>query len=62
MKYNNYFKADFNLVRNKLKEKQLKSKLKGLGVNESRNEPVKCLTQVMKETIPKGTRMTKKRP
>jgi hypothetical protein len=54
MKYNfNYFKADFNLVRNKLR-KELKHKLKGLGVNESRNEPVKCLTQVMKETIPKG--------
>jgi hypothetical protein len=62
MKWYNYFKADFNLVRSKIKEKELKSKLKGLGVNESWNELVKCLTQVMVETIPKGTRMTKKRP
>lgn len=58
----NYFKADFNLVRSRLREKDLERKIGETGVNESWNMLVNILNEVIDETIPTVKRMVKKRP
>ena len=57
-----FFGADYDVVRRRLKEKELGSKLIGLGVNESWEMLVRCLSEVMEETLPRGRSMVKRRP
>src|ERR1043165_8473690 len=57
-----FFGADYDVVRRRLKEKELGRKLIGLGVNESWEILVRCLREVMEETLPRGRSMVKRRP
>jgi len=57
-----FFGADYEVVRSRLKEKELESKVKGLGVNESWETLWRCLDEVMEETLPRVRSMVKRRP
>src|SRR6218665_3237820 len=58
----NYFKADYDLVRLKMRENDLERKTKDASVNESWNLLKKSLDEVKEETIPRAAGMIKKRP
>ena len=57
-----FFGADYDVVRNKLREKEIEEKAEGLGVNETWEMLVKSLREVMEETLPKVKTMVKRRP
>jgi len=57
-----FFGADYDVVRSRLKEKELENKVKGLGVNESWETLARCLKEVVEETIPRVRNMVKRRP
>src|SRR6218665_2264550 len=48
----NYFKADYDLVRLKMRGKDLERRTKNASVNESWNLLKKSLNEVIEETIP----------
>ena len=54
----NYFKADYDLVRLKMRGKDLERRTKDASVNESWN----LLDEVIEETIPRAVGMIKERP
>src|SRR6218665_2736497 len=58
----NYFKADYDLVRLKMRGKDLERRTKDASVNESWNLLKKSLNEVIEETIPRAVGMVKKRP
>src|SRR6218665_3126964 len=58
----NYFKADYDLVRLKMRGKDLERRTKDVSVHESWNLLKKSLNKVIEETIPRAVGMVKKRP
>src|SRR6218665_2873290 len=58
----NYFKADYDLVRLKMRGKDLERWTKDASVNESWNSLKKSLNEVIEETIARAVGMVKKRP
>src|SRR6218665_891194 len=48
----NYFKADYDLVRSKIRGKRLTSSLAGLYPNEQWKQFVSCMKEVVEETVP----------
>ena len=58
----NYFKTDYDLVRLKMRGKDLERRTKDASVNESWNLLKKSLNKVIEETIPRAVGMVKKRP
>src|SRR6218665_418420 len=58
----NYFKADYDLVRSKIRGKRLTSRLAGLDPNEQWKQFVSCMKEVVEETIPLARRTNKRRP
>src|SRR6218665_223801 len=60
--FNMLLKADYDLVRLKMRGKDLKRRKKDASVNESWNLLKKSLNKVIEETIPRAVGMVKKRP
>src|SRR6218665_2631286 len=58
----NYFKADYDLVRSKIRDRRLTSRLADLDPNEQWKQFVSCMKEVIEETIPVARRTNKKRP
>ena len=58
----NYYRADFDKFRNKIKEKSLKQRLAGLGVQDKWKKFASCMKEVVEETVPTYKRNTKKCP
>ena len=58
----NYYRADFDKVRNKIKEKNLKQRLADLGVQDKWKKFASCMKEVVEETVPTYKRITKKCP
>ena len=56
----NYYRADFDKVRNKIKEKNLKQRLAGLGVQDKWKKFASCMKEVVEETVLTHKRNTKK--
>ena len=55
----NFYRADFDKVRNKIKEKNLKQRLAGLGVQD-KWKFASCMKEVVEETVPTYKSNTKK--
>src|SRR6218665_959790 len=58
----NYFKADYDLVKLKMRGKDLERRTKDASVKESWNLLKKSLNEVIEETIQRAVKMVKKRP
>ena len=58
----NFFKADYELVRNRLKEKELESAVSGMGANEAWKKFNEVMREIIDENIPKRKRTNKRRP
>ena len=58
----NYFKADYDKVRHKTKEKVLANNLMGVNVQESWNKFVVLMKEVAEETVPAFRKCSRKRP
>jgi len=58
----NFFKADYELVRRKLKEKDLESAVRGMGVNDAWKTFSEIMREIIKDNIPKCKNTNKKRP
>ena len=58
----NYYRADVDKVRNKIKEKNLKQRLADLGVQDKWKKFASCMKEVVEETVPKYKRNTEKCP
>jgi len=56
-----YFKADYDLVRSKIRDKRLTSRLADLDPNEHWKQFVSCMKEVVAETIPVASGTNKKR-
>ena len=60
--YINYLKADYDLVRLKMRETDLERRTKDASVNENWNLLKKSLDEVIEETVPRAVWMVMKRP
>jgi hypothetical protein len=58
----NYFKADYDKVRIKIREKNVAMRLSGLGIQDRWKQFVLCMREVVEETVPVIRRNNKKRP
>src|ERR1700733_9798909 len=58
----NFFKADYELVRKRLREKDLEGAVQGLEVNEAWRKFKELLRGIIEENIPKHKRTNKRRP
>ena len=58
----NLFKADYDLVRNKLKEKNLESTVRGMEVNEAWKKFNEIMKEIIENNIPTYKRTKKRRP
>jgi ribonucleases P/MRP protein subunit RPP40 len=58
----NFFKADYELVRKKLREKDLVSAIQGLEVNDAWRKLRELMTDIIVENIPMLKRTNKRRP
>ena len=58
----NFFKADYEIVRKRLREKELEGAIQGLEVNEAWSKLKEILRETIEEIIPKHKRTNKKRP
>src|SRR6218665_1836656 len=58
----NFFKADYDLVRNKLKEKNLESAVRGMEVNEAWKKFNGIMREIIENHIPNYKRTNKRRP
>lgn len=57
----NYFNADYRLVRSKIRDRRLTSRLADLDPNEHWKQFVSCMKEVVAETIPVASGTNKKR-
>ena len=62
LKRYNYFKADYDKVRSKIREKGLASRLADLNIHEQWEQFVSCMKEVIEEAVPAARRTNKKRP
>src|SRR6218665_1538905 len=58
----NFFKADYDLVRNRLKEKNLESAVWGLEVNDAWKKFNGIMREIIEKNIPNHKRTNKRRP
>src|SRR6218665_3602107 len=58
----NFFKADYDLVRNRLKEKNLESAVMGLEVNDAWKKFNGIMREIIEKNIPNHKRTNKRRP
>src|SRR6218665_1868118 len=58
----NFFKADYDLVRNRLTEKNLESAVRGLKVNDAWKKFHGILREIIEKNIPSHKRTNKRRP
>src|SRR6218665_1389667 len=58
----NFFKADYDLVRNKLKEKNLESAVRGTEMNDAWKKLNGIMRKIIENNIPNYKKTNKKRP
>ena len=58
----NFFRGDYERARNKIREKDLMEKIRGIGVEKSWNTFLQCMTEVIQETVPKHRKLNKRKP
>src|SRR6218665_1674732 len=58
----NFYKADYDLVRNKLKEKNLESAIRGMNVNDAWKKFNGIMWEIIEKNIPNYKRTNKRRP
>src|SRR6218665_3340417 len=58
----NFFKADYDLVRNRLKEKNLESAVGGMEVNDAWKKFNGIMREIIEKNIPNCKRTNKRRP
>src|SRR6218665_1637188 len=62
LKRPNFFKADYDLVRNRLKETNLESAIRGLEVNDAWKKFNGIMREIIEKNIPNYKRANKRRP